>query len=287
MAVACTGAAAACSAGTACTASGLVHRVSTCKLQSHEQQHLQALNAVGPLPVARMQWNMRQANCAQWLLCAFASCSGMYGGSSYGSGMYGSSYGGGGGMMGGGYGGGYGMGGSMFGGGGGPMAPYGQQGTCWRLQKASTALRLSAVAMHNRKGRIVGCGRVGMRLSRRHQVGEVGGKVVLPCGRPHASARPRCVSDPTILPPTTGGPEGPPRPPGAWESVLRGLHGVMGVFGRITMLVDENTYAVNFFIQALLQLLDRSAAMPCFQDELHASAASSVAPRTAPSCGTL
>lgn len=34
----------------------------------------------------------------------------------------------------------------------------------------------------------------------------------------------------------------------------------MGVFGRITMLVDENTYAVNFFIQALLQLLDRSAA---------------------------
>ena len=40
--------------------------------------------------------------------------------------------------------------------------------------------------------------------------------------------------------------------------MLRGLHGVMGVFGRITMLVDENTYAVNFFIQALLQLLDRS-----------------------------
>lgn len=39
--------------------------------------------------------------------------------------------------------------------------------------------------------------------------------------------------------------------------MLRGLHGVMGVFGRITMLVDENTYAVNFFIQALLQLLDR------------------------------
>jgi peroxin-13 len=44
--------------------------------------------------------------------------------------------------------------------------------------------------------------------------------------------------------------------------VLRGLHGVMGVFGRITMLVDENTYAVNFFIQALLQLLDRFGRHP-------------------------
>ncbi len=53
---------------------------------------------------------------------------------------------------------------------------------------------------------------------------------------------------------------GLPRPPGAWETVLRSLHGVMSVFGRITMLVDENTYAVNFFIQALLQLLDRHAA---------------------------
>jgi peroxin-13 len=70
------------------------------------------------------------------------------------------------------------------------------------------------------------------------------------------------VPEPAAPSSTAGGPEGPPRPPGAWESVLRGLHGVMGVFGRITMLVDENTYAVNFFIQALLQLLDRSALVP-------------------------
>lgn len=65
------------------------------------------------------------------------------------------------------------------------------------------------------------------------------------------------------------GPEGPPRPPGAWESVLRGLHGVMGVFGRITMLVDENTYAVNFFIQALLQLLDRCGGGRRLMESLH------------------
>jgi hypothetical protein len=84
-----------------------------------------------------------------------------------------------------------------------------------------------------------------------------------------------CLS-PTRLPPTAGGPEGPPRPPGAWESVLRGLHGVMGVFGRITMLVDENTYAVNFFIQALLQLLDRSAPVsPGLRKMLEEAVASS------------
>jgi len=51
-----------------------------------------------------------------------------------------------------------------------------------------------------------------------------------------------------------------PRPPNAWEAMLRGLHGVVGFFSRISFLVDENTHAVHFFISALLQLLDRCAA---------------------------
>ena len=52
------------------------------------------------------------------------------------------------------------------------------------------------------------------------------------------------------------------RPPNAWEAMLRGLHGVVSFFSRISFLVDENTHAVHFFISALLQLLDRCAALP-------------------------
>lgn len=48
-----------------------------------------------------------------------------------------------------------------------------------------------------------------------------------------------------------------PRPPGGWEAMLRGLHGVVGFFSRVSFLVDENTHAVHFFISALLQMLDR------------------------------
>ncbi len=42
--------------------------------------------------------------------------------------------------------------------------------------------------------------------------------------------------------------------------MLRGLHGVVTFFSRISFLVDENTHAVHFFISALLQLLDRCAS---------------------------
>ena len=42
---------------------------------------------------------------------------------------------------------------------------------------------------------------------------------------------------------------------------MRGLHGVMSVFGRISFLVDENTASVHFFITALLRLLDGCAAL--------------------------
>lgn len=53
----------------------------------------------------------------------------------------------------------------------------------------------------------------------------------------------------------------PARPPGGWEAMLRGLHGVVGFFSRVSFLVDENTHAVHFFISALLQMLDRCVSL--------------------------
>ena len=49
----------------------------------------------------------------------------------------------------------------------------------------------------------------------------------------------------------------PPQPPSAWQHMLAGLSGVVGFFGRLSFLVDENAHAIHFFISALLQLLDR------------------------------
>lgn len=58
------------------------------------------------------------------------------------------------------------------------------------------------------------------------------------------------------------GPGGPPAgPPSFWQSMLRVLHGVVNFFGRISMLVDENTQAFHFFITALLQLADRAGML--------------------------
>lgn len=51
--------------------------------------------------------------------------------------------------------------------------------------------------------------------------------------------------------------EGALRPPRAWEVMLRGLHGIMNGFGRLSFLVDENTAAMHFFVSALLTLCDR------------------------------
>ncbi|KAJ7559039.1 hypothetical protein O6H91_04G066800 [Diphasiastrum complanatum] len=56
-----------------------------------------------------------------------------------------------------------------------------------------------------------------------------------------------------------GGP--PPGPPSFWESMLRVMHGVVNFFGRISILVDENTQAFHFFITALLQLCDRTGVL--------------------------
>ena len=44
--------------------------------------------------------------------------------------------------------------------------------------------------------------------------------------------------------------------------MLAGLSGIVGFFGRLSFLVDENAHAIHFFISALLQLLDRCKC-PC------------------------
>eukprot|EP01018_Ginkgo_biloba_P009314 Gb_19305 [translate_table: standard] len=56
-----------------------------------------------------------------------------------------------------------------------------------------------------------------------------------------------------------GGP--PPSPPSFWQSMLHVMHGVVTFFGRVSILVDENTQAFHFFITALLQLFDRSGVL--------------------------
>ncbi|XP_010258482.1 PREDICTED: peroxisomal membrane protein 13-like [Nelumbo nucifera] len=53
----------------------------------------------------------------------------------------------------------------------------------------------------------------------------------------------------------------PPSPPGFWISFLRVMQGVVTFFGRISILVDQNTQAFHMFISALLQLFDRSGVL--------------------------
>ncbi|KAK8957744.1 Peroxisomal membrane protein 13 [Platanthera zijinensis] len=53
----------------------------------------------------------------------------------------------------------------------------------------------------------------------------------------------------------------PPSPPGFWVSFLRVMHGVVNFFGRVSMLIDQNTQAFHFFMTALLQLFDRSGML--------------------------
>ncbi|KAK7264375.1 hypothetical protein RJT34_31983 [Clitoria ternatea] len=54
---------------------------------------------------------------------------------------------------------------------------------------------------------------------------------------------------------------GPPSPPGFWISFLRVMQGVVNVFGRISLLIDQNTQAFHLFMTALLQLFDRSGVL--------------------------
>ncbi|XP_020574896.1 peroxisomal membrane protein 13 [Phalaenopsis equestris] len=53
----------------------------------------------------------------------------------------------------------------------------------------------------------------------------------------------------------------PPTPPGFWMSVLRVMQGVVNFFGRISILIDQNTQAFHLFMTALLQLFDRSGML--------------------------
>ncbi|CAK7322669.1 unnamed protein product [Dovyalis caffra] len=53
----------------------------------------------------------------------------------------------------------------------------------------------------------------------------------------------------------------PPSPPGFWISFLRVLQGVVNFFGRLSILIDQNTQAFHMFMTALLQLFDRSGML--------------------------
>ncbi|XP_004299872.1 PREDICTED: peroxisomal membrane protein 13 isoform X2 [Fragaria vesca subsp. vesca] len=53
----------------------------------------------------------------------------------------------------------------------------------------------------------------------------------------------------------------PPSAPGFWVSALHVLQGVVSFFGRIAILIDQNTQAFHLFMTALLQLFDRSGLL--------------------------
>ncbi|XP_059659952.1 peroxisomal membrane protein 13-like [Cornus florida] len=53
----------------------------------------------------------------------------------------------------------------------------------------------------------------------------------------------------------------PSSPPGFWISVMRVMQGVVTFFGRIAILIDQNTQAFHLFMTALLQLFDRSGLL--------------------------
>ncbi|ESR56175.1 hypothetical protein CICLE_v10021425mg [Citrus x clementina] len=53
----------------------------------------------------------------------------------------------------------------------------------------------------------------------------------------------------------------PSSPPGFWISALRVMQGVVNFFGRISILIDQNTQAFHLFMTALLQLFDRSGML--------------------------
>lgn len=62
--------------------------------------------------------------------------------------------------------------------------------------------------------------------------------------------------------PDPNGPFGAPSsPPGFWISLMRVMQGVVTFFGRIAVLIDQNTQAFHMFMTALLQLFDRSGLL--------------------------
>lgn len=141
--------------------------------------------------------------------------------SGYGSGLYGSSYGGG-------------LGGGMYGGGAGGM--YGNSmyrgGYGGGLYGSSGMYGGGGMYNSGLGGPMGGMGGYGMG------VGPYGGE-----------------QDPN-------NPYGaPPSPPGFWISVMRVMQGVVNFFGRISILIDQNTQAFHLFMTAMLQLFDRSGML--------------------------
>ncbi|XP_050206702.1 peroxisomal membrane protein 13 [Mercurialis annua] len=53
----------------------------------------------------------------------------------------------------------------------------------------------------------------------------------------------------------------PSSPPGFWISFLRVMQGVVNFFGRISILIDQNTQAFHMFMTAMLQLFDRTGVL--------------------------
>ncbi|XP_027107380.2 peroxisomal membrane protein 13 isoform X1 [Coffea arabica] len=53
----------------------------------------------------------------------------------------------------------------------------------------------------------------------------------------------------------------PSSPPSFWVSLMRVMQGVVTFFGRVAILIDQNTQAFHMFVTALLQLFDRSGLL--------------------------
>ncbi|XP_019178432.1 PREDICTED: peroxisomal membrane protein 13 isoform X2 [Ipomoea nil] len=53
----------------------------------------------------------------------------------------------------------------------------------------------------------------------------------------------------------------PSSPPGFWVSLMRVMQGVVTFFGRVAILIDQNTQAFHMFMTALLQVCDRSGLL--------------------------
>ncbi|KAM6579705.1 peroxisomal membrane protein 13 [Cannabis sativa] len=175
-----------------------------------------------PVPTRPWEQNYGTSNTYGGYGSTMNGVGGMYG-SSYGGagGMYGNSYGGVGGM----YGGTYGGAGGMYG-----NSMYRGGGYGGGLYGSSG---LYGGGMYN--------GGIGMG-------GQMGG-YGMGMGGPYGAQDP---NDPYGAPPS---------PPGFWMSVLRVMHGVVNFFGRISILIDQNTQAFHLFMTAFLQLFERSGVL--------------------------
>ncbi|XP_038985852.1 peroxisomal membrane protein 13-like isoform X2 [Phoenix dactylifera] len=71
----------------------------------------------------------------------------------------------------------------------------------------------------------------------------------MPMGSPYGNSDPNNLYGP------------PPSPPGFWMSFIQVMRVVVNIFGRISILIDENMKAFHMSMSALLQLFDRSGLL--------------------------